>query len=176
MLLSAGKDGGIGGRLGLAPFVVKASPGGYVALRMVLAWGPAMDLAVRTTASPAAIWTIVVVAVVCLAFWLAMVMVYANRPDPRNRRVAELPGPVLGGIHLAAGGRSVSPTRDAPAMFDDETSEQGLAAPDAAQPQVPVQRAARAPAEPIPAQRPASGGPEPASTGQANVVDGTSTT
>jgi len=46
-----------------------------------------MDLAVRTTASPAAIWAIVVVAVVFLAFWLIMVMVYATRPDPRHRRL-----------------------------------------------------------------------------------------
>jgi hypothetical protein len=128
-----------------------------------------MDLAVRTTASPAAIWAIVIVAVVSLAFWLVMVMVYANRPDPRNRALAELPGPVLGGIHMAAGGRSVSPTRDAPAMFEDETLEQGGVTPDAAQPQVPAQRVAGAPAEPIPAQRTAS-------AGQANVVDGTSTT
>jgi hypothetical protein len=57
-----------------------------------------MDLAVRTTASPAAIWTIVIVAVVLLAFWLVMVMVYANRPDPRHRQAADMPGPVLGGI------------------------------------------------------------------------------
>jgi hypothetical protein len=129
-----------------------------------------MDLAVRTTASPAAVWTIVVVSVVLLAFWLAMVMIYANRPDPRNRPVAELPGPVLGGIHMAAGGRSVSPTRDAPAMFEDETLEQGGAPPDAAQPQVPAQRAAGTPTEPIPAQRTASGDSAPAeraSRGQA---------
>jgi hypothetical protein len=123
-----------------------------------------MDLAVRTTASPAAIWAIVIVSVVCLAFWLAMVMIYANRPDPRNRPMAELPGPVLGGIHMAAGGRSVAPTRDAPAMFEDEALEQGWATPETAQSQVPAQRAPRAPAEPVPAQRTASGSPAPADT------------
>ena len=60
-----------------------------------------MDLALRTTASPAAIWVIVVVAVVLLAFWLFMVMVFANRPDPRLRPAADMPGPVLGGIPMA---------------------------------------------------------------------------
>jgi hypothetical protein len=65
-----------------------------------------MDLALKTTASPAAIWVIVVVAVVLLAFWLFMVMVFANRPDPRFRRVADMPGPMLGGIQTA-GGHSV---------------------------------------------------------------------
>jgi hypothetical protein len=66
-----------------------------------------MDLAVRTTASPAAIWVIVVVAVVLLAFWLFMVMVFATRPDPRLRPAAGMPGPVRGGIPMAAGGHSV---------------------------------------------------------------------
>ena len=39
-----------------------------------------MDLALRTTASPAAIWVIVVVSVVLLAFWLFMVMVRGPAP------------------------------------------------------------------------------------------------
>lgn len=133
-----------------------------------------MDLAaVRTTASPAAIWTIVVVAVVFLAFWLIMVMVYANRPDPRQRRLADLPGPVLGGIHFAEGGRSVSPNREAPAVFDAQ-EERWIE--ETGQPQVPAQRGPRTPAEPIPAQRTASGGQAPAGPEQANVVDGTRTT
>jgi len=71
-----------------------------------------MDLALKTTASPAAIWVIVVVAVVLLAFWLFMVMVFANRPDPRLRRAAGMPGPVRGGIPMAAGGRSVEAPAD----------------------------------------------------------------
>jgi hypothetical protein len=65
-----------------------------------------MDLALRTTASPAAIWVIVVVAVVLLAFWLFMVMVFATRPDPRLQPAAGRPGRVLGGIPMAAGGRA----------------------------------------------------------------------
>ena len=76
-----------------------------------------MDLALRTEASPAAIWVIVVVSVVLLGFWLFMVMVFANRPDPRLRPRADMPGPVLGGIHTAAGGHSVeAPAEPIPAQ------------------------------------------------------------
>ena len=76
-----------------------------------------MDLALKTTASPAAIWVIVVVAVVLLAFWLFMVMVYANRPDPRLRPAAGMPGPARGGIRMAAGGHSVeAPAEPIPAQ------------------------------------------------------------
>jgi hypothetical protein len=78
-----------------------------------------MDLAVRTTASPAAIWVIVIVAVVLLAFWLIMVMVYATRPDPRLRRLAGVPGPALDGIQMAAGAPGTSagaPTEAIPAQ------------------------------------------------------------
>ena len=76
-----------------------------------------MDLALRTTASPAAIWVIVVVSVVLLVFWLFMVMVFANRPDPRLRPKADMPGLVLGGIHMAAGGHSVeAPAEPIPAQ------------------------------------------------------------
>jgi hypothetical protein len=126
-----------------------------------------MDLAVRTTASPAAIWAIVIVAVVCLAFWLIMVMVYANRPDPRRRLLADMPGPVLGGIHMAAGGRSVAPTRDASAVLgEDFLTDLSAEAPEAAR--VPAQRGpttpAEAPAEPIPAQRAPASGTAPADT------------
>lgn len=78
-----------------------------------------VQAAVRTTASAEAIWVICAVAVVCLAFWLGMVMVVANRPIVRHRRVTGLPGPVLGGIHLAEGGRSVAPSRNAPAVLGD---------------------------------------------------------
>ncbi len=127
-----------------------------------------MDLAVRTTASPAATWTIVIVAVVLLAFWLIMVMVYANRPDPRHRRLADMPGPVLGGIHMAAGGRSVAPNREAPAMLGDD--EDRWAPPDTAQPQVPAQRGREAPTEPIPAQRATADGAAPADTAGTGTV------
>ena len=128
-----------------------------------------MDLAVRTTASPAAIWAIVVVAVVFLAFWLIMVMVYATRPDPRQRRLADMPGPVLGGIHMAAGGRSVAPTRDASAVLgEDFLTDLAAARPESEAAQVPAQRGPQAPAgppaEPVPAQRTAAGDSAPAET------------
>jgi len=89
-----------------------------------------MDLAVRTTASPAAIWVICVVAVVCLAFWLIMVMVVAPRPDPRFRRMAAISGSAVSEVPMAPGGAGV------------------LAA---GRPQVPVQREPQAAAEPTPA-------------------------
>jgi hypothetical protein len=84
-----------------------------------------MYLAAKTTASPAETWAIVIVAVICLAFWLVMVVGIAPRPDARKRyRQQDLqvplagatPVPVSGGMHAAAGGRSVAPSRDAPAM------------------------------------------------------------
>lgn len=124
-----------------------------------------MDLAVRTTASPAAIWAICVVAVACLAFWLSMVMIVADRPDPR-RRLPELTGSVLGGVHMAAGGRSVMPTRHEAAATEEDlmaalAHEQVAGAPETAgaepaaaetgQPAVPGQRRRGAPAEPAPA-------------------------
>jgi len=105
-----------------------------------------MELAVRTTASPAAIWTICAVAVACLAFWLFMVMVVANRPDPRLRRLPATTGPVFGGIQMATGGRGAAPARHSPAVAGDDLA----AEPEAAQ--VPAQRepGQRAPAESAP--------------------------
>ena len=75
--------------------------------------------AVKTTASPAEIWAIVVVAVACLAFWLSMVAWADMHPRWRGRQVAEMQGPVLGGMHVAGGGRSVSPNREAPSVLTD---------------------------------------------------------
>jgi hypothetical protein len=75
--------------------------------------------AVRTTASPAAIWTICVVALGCLAFWLGAIAVADHYPFWRHWQAPDMPGPVLGGIDAAAGGRSVSPSRDAPAVFTE---------------------------------------------------------
>ena len=112
-----------------------------------------MDLAVQTTASPGAIWTIVVVAVVLLAFWLFMVMVYANRPDPRFRQLAEMAGPALGGdVRTDLGAAPQQETR-VPVQLG---------------PQAPAADAVESQAEPIPAQRstPADA-PQPA-----NVDDG----
>jgi hypothetical protein len=78
--------------------------------------------AVHTTASPAAIWAIVVVAVACLAFWLVAVGFADAHPRIRHRQISDMPGPVLGGMHVAEGGRSVSPNRDAPAVFTEPLS------------------------------------------------------
>jgi hypothetical protein len=78
-----------------------------------------MVLAAQTTASPAAIWTIVVVMVACLVFWLGAVVLADRHPYVRHPQIPEMPGPVLGGTHLAEGGRSVSPDRDAPAVFTE---------------------------------------------------------
>jgi len=136
--------------------------------------------AVKTTASAGEIWTIVVVAVGCLAFWLGVVAWADLHPFVRDRQVPDMEGPVLGGMHLGSGGRSVSPNREAPSVFtnvDDMPYDQRDYQPEhdeAAQwaggtrgmgePWVPVQRGA----EP----RPASAEPEPArsATGQAGAV------
>ena len=112
---------------------------------MVLAWGSAMVLAVQTTASPAAIWTICGVMVGCLAFWLGAVTLADRHPYVRNPRIPDMPGPVLGGTHLAEGGRSVAPERDAPAFFTDAevtelTSPVAVGPARPGQPPVPEQR------------------------------------
>ena len=53
--------------------------------------------AVRTTASPAAIWTIVVVAVSCLLFWLGAIALADKYPFWRQWQAPDMPGPALGG-------------------------------------------------------------------------------
>jgi hypothetical protein len=119
-----------------------------------------MDLAVRTTASPAAIWTIVVVAVVCLVFWLAMIWYADRHPYVRQSQLPDMPGPGA-------------------AMLDDDVlANLGAASPQPAQPgaaaepeagRVPTQRGPAEPAEPatepIPGQRTPAGGSAPAETG-----------
>ena len=87
--------------------------------------------AVRTTASPAAIWTICVVALGCLAFWLGAIALADKYPRWRHWQAQDMQGPVLGGIHMAEGGRSVSPSRAAPAVLAEplEVPEQRGAAP-----------------------------------------------
>lgn len=116
-----------------------------------------MTEAVRTTASPAAIWAICVVAVACLAFWLIMINYADKHPYVRHRRLPDMPGPVLGGVHLAEGGRSVAPNRELPA---------DLTIPE---PQVPGQRAPQPSAEPTtagaPAQPTATQGPAATAAG-----------
>jgi hypothetical protein len=112
--------------------------------------------AVKTTASAGEIWAIVVVAVVCLAIWLGAVAWADLHPDVRHRQVPDMPGPVLGGMHLGSGGRSVSPNREAPSVLtnvddtpydqrdyepvDEVAAQWRQAAPGADQPWVPVQR------------------------------------
>lgn len=101
-----------------------------------------MDLALRTTASPAAIWVIAVVAVVLLAFWLFMVMVFANRPDPRLRSAADMAGSGAGMLdHGAFGNLGAAP------QPETRVPEQ----------RGPAASAAEAPAEPIPGQRSSAG-------------------
>jgi hypothetical protein len=116
-----------------------------------------MELAVRTTASPAAIWVICVVAVACLAFWLIMVMVVAIRPDPRLRRVPAMSGPVFGGIRMATGGRSVEGAEPEAARVPAQRGPEG--------------REPEAPAESIPEQRTKAGGTAPTDTAGSGTAD-----
>ena len=73
--------------------------------------------AVRTTASPAAIWTICVVALGCLAFWLVAIALADKYPFWRHWQAQDMQGPALGGIQMAEGARSVAPSRDAPTVL-----------------------------------------------------------
>jgi hypothetical protein len=77
-----------------------------------------------------------VVAVLCLAAWLGAVAYAAAHPKVKHRRVPNMPGPVLGGMHLAEGGRSVAPNRDAlarvPAQRTGEADQADQAAADQA--------------------------------------------
>jgi len=63
-----------------------------------------MILAVKTTASPAELWAIVVVAVFAVGFWLYMVEVFATRRGPRRRdkgTTRELDSPLAGAARAA---------------------------------------------------------------------------
>jgi hypothetical protein len=137
--------------------------------------------AVHQLATPAGIWAIVIVAVVCLAFWLTMVVTVAQRGyarDERRRRQApQLPRvggrdlPVIGGMHAGAGGRSLAPSRDEPATAMPQpvapSATTGLATPQGAEttrddmPSVPAPRSSQ------PSQRPAAqpAGPSPLDLG-----------
>jgi hypothetical protein len=99
-------------------------------------------------------------------FWLGAVVMADRHPYVRHPQIPEMPGPVLGGTHLAEGGRSVSPDRDAPAVFTDaevtELTSPVMAGPERpGGPPVPEQRGAEAPAMPampgMPAQRAGEG-------------------
>jgi hypothetical protein len=115
--------------------------------------------AAKTTATAGEVWVICIVAVLCLAFWLSMVAWADRNPLGRGRQLPEMTGPVLGGMHIGSGGRSVAPNRDAPAMLGDEDEAEAereeeyetvaaggapatAAAPQAGRPWVPGQRGA----------------------------------
>jgi hypothetical protein len=61
------------------------------------------------------LWVMCVIILGCLALWLVAVFMAARNPVWRNPRT-EIKGPVQGGRHIAAGGRSVAPDRDQSAM------------------------------------------------------------
>ncbi len=106
-----------------------------------------MILAVNTTVSAVDIWVIVIVAVGCLAFWLGAVMWADAHPDIRHRQLPDMPGPVIGGMHVAEdGGRSVSPNREAPPVLRVPGQRSAEPEPVSGQPPpgVPVMPAQRA--------------------------------
>ena len=123
--------------------------------------------AVRSLATSAGIWAIVVVAVVCLGFWLIMVVAVAPRGYSRDRFRRQPPSvphvggrdlPVVGGMHVGAGGRSLAPSRDEPATAMPEPTEaEGAEVTVDDLASVPVQRS------PQPSQRPTQqpAGPSP---------------
>jgi hypothetical protein len=110
-----------------------------------------MDLAVRTTASPAAIWAIVVVAVVCLVFWLSMIWYADMHPYVRHRQLPDMPGP--GAAMLDDG--ALANLEAAPPQPETRVPEQR--GPAASAGPAPAAGAVEPPAEPIPGQRTASG-------------------
>jgi hypothetical protein len=74
---------------------------------MALVGGPAMGETAQTAAAPVAIWAIsVVVAMLCLAFWLIAIMV-ADRRQARDSRRRRMPGvprmPGATGVQAAPG-------------------------------------------------------------------------
>jgi len=83
----------------------------------------AMNEAVRTVASPAGIWAVVIVAIAALAFWLTAITVVSRNPGGRRRKAPERYGPVLGGTHVSECGRSVAPSRQSDAVFADREAD-----------------------------------------------------
>jgi hypothetical protein len=67
------------------------------------------------------------VVLICLAFWLTAIMLAARRPGFAHVRPEKMHAGVRGGRHLATGGRSVSPTRDAPVTWSAEGDARPLA-------------------------------------------------
>lgn len=88
--------------------------------------------AAKTYASTGEIWAIVVVAVVSLAIWLVGIAWTAEHPMWRHHQLPDMQGPVVGGMHVAEGGRSVAPNREAPPVLtivDETRPDQGDTAP-----------------------------------------------
>jgi hypothetical protein len=79
---------------------------------MVLAGGLAMLGAAQTTAAPAAVWMIIVVTMLCLAFWLTAVVVADRRQATLRRRQRMPAAPDLAGRREALGRRAVPMRRD----------------------------------------------------------------
>jgi len=84
-----------------------------------------------------------VVAVGCLVFWLVAIWVADKNPFWRHWQAPEMPGPVLGGIHAAEGGRSVAPNREAPAVLTEPL--QGVPTQRAREPEPAAPAAGQAP-------------------------------
>lgn len=105
-------------------------------------------------ASATATWVIVIVVVCALTFMLSAVALAGRRPYSKHPRMAPMMGPVVGGTHVAEGGRSVAPDRDAPPVFTNEEIRQLDRSESQARPEVPVQRVpAMAPKHVMPLQR-----------------------
>lgn len=89
--------------------------------------------AAKTYASTGEIWAIVVVAVISLAIWLVGIAWTAEHPTWRHHQLPDMQGPVVGGMHVAEGGRSVAPNRVAPPVLtivDETTPDQAGTEPE----------------------------------------------
>jgi hypothetical protein len=111
--------------------------------------------------SATATWIMCIVIVGSLIGMLSVITLASRHPAFRNPRVPSMSGPVLGGVHLSEGGRSVAPTDNEPAELTEtelgamRAAETGQ--PGASRPEVPVQpmpaAPGRVPEQAIPAQR-----------------------
>ena len=132
--------------------------------------------AVNQLASTAGIWAIVIVAVICLAFWLIMVVTMAERGYARDRRrKRQQPGvphiggrdlPVVGGMHVSAGGRSIAPSRDEPATAMPEPAD--VPRPRSSEPSQPAGPSPLDLGGPVPPRQRESETDQPARQGRAN--------
>jgi hypothetical protein len=104
---------------------------------------------------------------------LSVITIASRHPAFKSPRVPSIQGPVLGGTHIAEGGRSVAPDRDAPAELTEtelqtiEVARTGR--PGGPRPEVPAQRLPTAPAR-VPEQ--AAQGQRSGQAGQAAPLPG----